>query len=339
MAKRKSLRVGVLLNNSKNGIIICLDGTFRVVPSIMMNESHPYDIVLFEDSKTDSVRFIITLKDFSFFDNTKHIYDKYNKILYQEENGICVPDECIEKSQKFIVDSGSGYQFVIYCDCGTEIYVDWRYTETERELIRTYFVKQKFPTFIEIFDEIENYIEKINIEQILDSFVIINKEYFRNCPGKDDWYFVHKMSKRFEDNYINSLFPQIDEEIYRDHGFSSADSMSIIGVDKSMPERAYIEEEQKFIKEAKEKYNENEHRRFLLNERILYFQSLIEKEYKKNQELYLSFFSEPLKILKNDEVNKEYAQHLNYFLRMYYRMTNNNEEIDWHKFYDHIVRD
>ncbi|MBR5677908.1 MAG: hypothetical protein IKX20_07205 [Paludibacteraceae bacterium] len=339
MQGRKNLRVGVLLSNSKNGIIICLDGTFRVADANLPEKFQLLDTILFEDSKSDRARYIIGLKDFDYYDNSLHRYSNYDEILYKEENGICVPKECIAKSSKFIVDSGSGYQFIIYCNNGSDVYVDWRYTEQERELIRTYFIKQSLPTLGEVIDDVESYINKLDIEQILNSFTIINEEHFKNCPGKDDWYFVHKKSKVFNDGYINSLFPKIDEKIYRDHGFCAASSMRIIGADKSMQERTYIDEEQKYINAAKTKYNRDNHRRFLLNERISSLISTIEKEHKRKQELYGAFMNEPKKILENNELNAEYALQLNQLLRKYYRLANNNDEIDWHNFFSHITRE
>ncbi|MBR6252217.1 MAG: hypothetical protein IKR17_13660 [Bacteroidales bacterium] len=114
-----------------------------------------------------------------------------------------------------------------------------------------------------IIQEVDNYISTLNVDELLESFTISNEEFFNHRAGKDDRYFVFKRSKEFEDKYINSLFPKINETIYEDRGYCTAESMRI-----DIEKRPYTKEEAELIDKAKEKYNKDEHRASLLNEQL-----------------------------------------------------------------------
>ena len=169
----------------------------------------------------------------------------------------------------------------------------------------------------EIIEDIESYLTDENITKIIESFTILNEEIFHNRPGKDDYYFVVKVSQKFDDDYLNSLFPSINETIYEDHGFCTAESMSI-----DFEERPYKDEELKYISEAKKEYNKNSHRVYLLNKHFSDMKNKIDYFYNKKNNNQMMFVNEIKKILLNDVEGFEFGKEYNILLRNYYKKVN-----------------
>ena len=200
-------------------------------------------------------------------------------------------------------------------------------------MIRFHFVKNETKTPQNIIEETNNYLESLDINELLESFTISIHNTYISRPGKEDSCYVNKRSKVFDDGYINSLFPSINEDLYSERGFCSAYSMGWHG-----EKRPYKEDELRFIEKAKSNYNKECHRTYLLNER---FDSLLRDQrslHEKTIELRLSCIKEIINLLRNDKVYIDYATDLNRILRLYYRKAHNGEEIDWHNFYDKITR-
>lgn len=329
----KNLRVGVILNDVSPRILCCLDGTFRFDNLGLCNIFQINDVVLFEDSKSDEIRFAIGLDKFHFYSNLGHHNEDYYDYAIRKKTGICVPKECLAQNDKFIIDNGYGYQFVIFCKHSDVVYVDWRYTDEERDLIISYYTKNETKTPKQIIEETDNYLENLDVNALLESFTISVQDTYISRPGKDDYCYVDKRSIIFDDGYINSLFPTINENIYRDSGFCPAHSM---GWDDER--RIYRNEELKCIEEAKKKYDKDKHRAYLLCKRL---ENLLHEKrirFEKKQKNSIPFVDEVLNLLRDDNVSIEYATELNRMLRTYYRMANKGHEIDWHNFYEKIER-
>lgn len=327
----KNLRVGIVLKESNVRIILCIDGTFRFDKHELCKSFKKDDIVLFEDSITDDILFAIGLEAFYFYEDRTYHAEDYYDYLIRKEKGICVPKEYEMVKDRFIVDRGSGYQFVVYCKMNDVLYVDWRYTNAEKELIRSFFDSSKKKMPKDIITETENYLSSLNVDEILNSFTIRNEIIYISRPGKEDSLYVHKRSKKFDDGYVNSLFPLIDEEIYAERDYY----LSPLAHDTDS--RIYMDEANEFINEAKRKYNKNDHRSYLLNERFTNLITDYKREFNKTIERRLSFLSNIDQLLQNDMISEDYARELNTKLRDYYRKAN-NAEVDWHNFYDRITR-
>lgn len=327
----KNLRVGVILYPSQKGIVFCLDGSLRFASCEQYKEN---DIVFFRDDKSDSIDFLISICEFDYFkDYSFRERHECDELLYKQGNGLCVPKKYLNQSTKFIVDSGDSRQFIIYLKNQGEIYADWRYIQSERDIIRNYFCTYKPIDPKRVLLEVDSYLNNFDINSVLESFTIINEEKFISRPGRDDYYFIDKVSKRFEDEYIDSLFPHIDESIYSHSGYCSAYSMRI-----NIEKRAYKDEEFLAIENAKAKYDVGQHRIALLNKEI---QELLDKQkdyYENLISIKMSFFEEIKKLLQNDIINIDYAKHLNELIREYYRIANNNSESEWHNYYNKITR-
>lgn len=331
--KIKNLRVGVIVSETDPLIVMCIDGTFRFVESEIYPSSSVGEIIFFEDSPTDDAVFVVPISEFKYYSNCRSYDQDYDETLRKDQNGLCVPKKILNESSKFIVDNGNGYQFIVYYQNEDDTYADWRYTESERELIRTFFCKPSEANINDILIDIDEYLNSTDFVSLIESFTINNEERFICRPGKEDYYYIDKVSMSFDDKYIESLFPVISENIHEDSGFCSAYSMRIHPID-----REYMKEEKKLISIAKHKYNKDEHRRFLINNRI---NSLLLDHEKKNQNdlsIYKSFFRETYNLIENPDINIEFCCKHNELLRSTYKIANNGYEIDWHNFYNHITR-
>lgn len=331
--KIKNLRIGVIVGLTEPLIVLCVDGTFRFIYNEFETSLQLGNVVLFEDSVDDYPIFAVLLSEFKYYKNIRcNNRDDYEQLLYRTK-GLCVPQTVLYESSKFIIDNGYNYQFIIYYKNGDDVYADWRYTNSECDLIRNFFKGQTKYDINSVLIEIDEYLDTTDFLSLIESFTIINKEHFISRPDKDDYYFVEKVSMIFDDTYINSLFPKIEETIYSDSGYCDAYSMSI------HPNiRDYMEEEQLFIATAKKKYNKEEHRRFLIVNKIGNILEGIEQSNRNNLDLYKSFFSEIHLLIKNEDVNENFCCKHNELLRSIYRIATNGEEIEWHHFYDRIVR-
>lgn len=327
----KNLRVGILIKESGIGIILCLDGTFRFDKDELCKNYKTNDIILFEDSKTDDILYAIGLDSFRFYKDIAFHNENYYDYSIRKKTGICVPKEYIMNNDRIIVDRGQGYQFVIYCKINDILYVDWRYTDSERDLIRSHFATPEKEDPQTIIDDIERYLESLNTDELLESFTIKDEITYISRPGKDDSRYITKRSKTFDDGYINSLFPRIEEEISSERGYY----LPPIGrLTHACP---YKEEESLYIEIAKTKYSKNKHRSYLLNKRFVDLIARYKEELNSVIGSRFSFLSNIKQLLLNEMVSVEYARELNKIIRDYYRKAN-NAEIDWHNFYDKITR-
>lgn len=274
------------IDYSKKYIVVgCTDGTVRFIDPYK-ESVNPYlkgiktnDIVLVDIAQTDEVEFVISLSDLHYYESDDC---QYNEIIYQKTN--CrIPNKYIEDNDFFIFFKKGYLQVSGYCRYRKKIYILDDLNHTECELIIEFFQKGGLQEPKEIIEDIESYLNDENIIQIIESFTIINEATFIHRPGKDDYYYVHKISKKFKDEYINSLFPTIKEEIYSDRGFCSAESMSI-----DFEKRPYKDEELESIKEAKNKYNKEEHRVYLLNKKFSELKANLEYTYKRNHKIFVN---------------------------------------------------
>ena len=318
------LRLGIVIgtqygwNSEKKYIVVlCSDGTLRFIDiqtksvNSYMEGINANDIVLVEATKTDEVEFVIPLSNFHYYESD---YGIYNEIIYNKTN--CkIPNTYIEENDFFIFNKGSVFGEPIegYCRYRKTIYILHNLNYTETNLIRDFFRQNNLKKPKEIIEDIENYLTEENITKKIESFTITNKQFFSHRPGKDDYYYIDKVSKKFEDEYINSLFPNIDETIYEDHGFCSAESMKI-----DFEERPYKAEECELINEAKKKYNKEEHRVYLFNK---YFSESL-YIYTTWKENLMMFVNEIEKILLNDVEGFEFGKEYNKLLRNYYKKVN-----------------
>ena len=331
--QNKNLRIGTLVSLTEPLIVLCIDGTFRLIYNEFNCSLQIGEVILFEDSTDDYPIFAVLLSEFKYYQNIRcYNRDEFEPVLYKTK-GLCIPQKILSENSKFIIDNGDNYQFIIYYKNGNDIYADWRYTKSECDLIRTFFDKKSKYNIDDILTNIDKYLDSTNFLSLIESFTITNEEQFISRPGKDDVYYIEKVSMTFDDLYINSLFPKIKETVYRDSGYCDAYSMRI-----HPTVRDYIEEEQLLIANAKKEYNKDSHRHFLIAHQIGNILDDIEQSNKKDLNLYKSFLHEIHFLLKNEDVNEEFCRKFNALLRSIYRIATNGEEIGWHHFYDHITR-
>lgn len=322
------LEIGVVICLTDPLIILSTNGTFRFLENGLRSSLKVGEIVLFKElpsEECDYINFVLPISEFRYYKNIRcHNRECYNKELYAQ--GLCIPQEILKESTQFIIDNGYGYQFIIYCEYNNIVYADWKYTNLDQDLLKYYFRKKSKPDINKILLEIDQYIDTIDANSIMESFTIINKEVFISKPGKDDYYYVKKESNLFEDQYIASLFPVINETVYDDCGYCDAYSMRINPV-----VRGYNEEEQFLIASAKQKYNKEEHRRFLVNERIEETLYDIEQDEKNILNIYKSFFSKAFQLMKDENVNFQFCYHYNELLRSLGKVINN--DMDWNEYH------
>lgn len=313
----KSLKVGILVSNTDYpSIVACLDGTFRLwYPEDNSNLPELHSILLFEDMPDDNIEYVISIDEFDFFSIQQFNHNSYNReqydsFLYDNCKGLCVHKEALALSKRFILDHGSSRQFVIYCKNDNIIYADCHYTEIERLLIVSHFNKPKPLDINEVLIDIDRYINQLDVDSIIESFTIENEEIFICRPGKDDYYYVDKVSKLTNDEYINSLLPKIREQVYKDSGYCEAHRMSI-----HPTKRAYSEEESKYIADAKLKYDKDAHRRWLIRNKINEFIKGTSAIYQDKISIIKAFTQEMDKLIKDENINRSFVKEHNKFLR------------------------
>lgn len=331
----KDLRVGVIVSSDIYPIaIMSLDGTFRFAKKNVLKNIEIGQIIFFEDKKDDIISYMVPITKFVYFKNLRGLNrDDYDSYLYKEKGGLCVPKIALKESDSFIVNNGSGYQFIVYHKTPLRIYADWRYTDEERELIETFFERPNEQDYDALLLSVDEYITTHDFNKVIESFEIFNEEFYHSRPGKDDYYYIEKKCTTFEDGYINSLFPIVGGEVYRDHGWCSYSALRV-----DFERRAYMEEEQEAIAAAKEKYSISEHRRFLISQALKKRDAENYAYSRKKERVIRSFVKEYTKLICHPKVCFPFVKSLNELLRSFYRGLYNSN-IEGHNFFNAITRD
>lgn len=327
--KIKGLRVGVVVSNNTTPIVlICTDGTLRLYThnKDQVNLSTG-DILLFQETKDDFVKFAVPISEFEYFTNIRgYNREFYDEELYNTRGGLCVPKNLTTKHSKFIVNNGCGYQFIVYYRDERAFFVDWRYTEPEQDLISLYFESQDTFNFEDVLIDIDRYLDETDFTSIIKSLEIYNDEFYHSRPGKDDYYYINKKRTIFDDKYIDSLFPCVEEQIYEDHGWCSYSSLHVDFV-----RRDYLKEEQEAINKAIELYDKEAHRRFLITQAYNKYHKEEEDYRRRREEAVNSFVSEYRELLSTQRVNIPFAKSMNELLRSFYKGVH-HRDIDGHNF-------
>ena len=312
----QSLSFGIIVGRDDFKVILRDNGYFQILEDSLISKVNPEDFVFFLPNKEGKCSLVVPLCEFDYFENMRCTgRDDYDPILFKDNGGLCVPKEALLRSNSFIVNNGSGYQYIVYYKQDETAYAGWTYSYQEQTIINAFFKNKMY--LKDTFDinqrlcDIDKYLDELVVDSIIDSFTIENEETFICRPGKDDYYYVKKVYKEVAEPYINRLFPHKSECIYEDSGFCTAESMSI-----HPPKRPYIEEEEELKIIAKEKYNKEEHRRFLIEEMMWEYRiDIIERC--ENNNYQNSIFSRAIKkfidvdrwkIYENDY--EEYLTHL-----------------------------
>lgn len=297
----KKLEIGLIISESRPMIILGLDGNIHIDYNCLCKGLKDNDVVLFEDSSSNNtLQYVISIKEFhyySIYDTNLSRWEMENnndKDIYNNTNHVCVPIKLINENDKFIFDHGDGFLSVLYCKTKHNVYANWIYNGMT--IIRHCLNNDKdgCKSIIEEINEIEESINHFNKNQTLEKFRIMNKETFLSRPGKDDYYFVDKVSTQFEDKYIDSLFPTINECIYKDYGYCEAHTMAI-----ELDDSEYDEEVKQLVEEAKQKYDKDKHRLYLLCEKLSNYMVKKEKNYNENFDVQAVFFNLMKKVIRN----------------------------------------
>ena len=292
----KKLEIGLIISESRPMIILGLDGNIHIDYKCLCKGLKNNDVVLFEDSgSNNTLQYVISIKEFHYYS----IYDinlsgwemehNNDKEIYNNTNHVCVPIKLIKENEKFILDLGNGSSSVLYCKVRHNVYANW--IDNGMPIIRHYLNKSKdsCKSIIEEINEIEESINHFNINQTLEKFL--------SRPGKDDYYFVDKVSTKFEDKYIDSLFPTINECIYKDYGYCEAHTMAI-----ELDDSEYDEEVKQLVEEAKQKYDKDKHRLYLLCEKLSNYMMKKEKYYNEKFDIQAVFFNLMKNVIKREKL-------------------------------------
>lgn len=330
----KDLRIGIVISSETSPlIVVCLDGTIRFARRNILQSLKDGEIILFEDSKDDYIKWAVRISEFSYFTNIRcNNRDDYDENIYKTK-GVCVPKYIMSEHNKFIVNNGYGCQLVIYCKTPLKTYADWRYTKEEHNLIETYFEAKSDFDFNNELIAIDKYLDETDFDSIIESFEIFNEELYLSRPGKDDYYYIEKKCTSFDDRYINSLFPVVGGEVYRDHGWCSYSALKVDFV-----RRAYMDEEREAIQEAKLKYNKDEHRRFLVSKVYKEYNQKQLRIQEKREKVIKDITHEYANLLRTQRVNIPFANKLNDLLRSFY-LGVHHTDIGNHNFCTSISRD
>lgn len=160
----------------------------------------------------------------------------------------------------------------------------------EQSLVRDFvesLEKDNKPLNAEILEnkgqEIWKYINKLDINKIVNSFKIEIKEYFLHKPGGDDRYYVDKeYSVDSKDEYITTLLPNKTEELYYDSGYCTAESMRTYSDGDTG--RQY-KEEKEYVDRFNKEYTKEHHYYILLNTYIQSYLSNLDKQVFKKKVL------------------------------------------------------
>lgn len=331
----KDLRIAIIISDETSPIIaMCLDSTLRFIRKDILRDCKIGNIIFFEDSSDDFVKFAIKISEFEYFTNVRCFNrDDYDEYLYKIKNGLCVPKQILAKHNVFIVNNGGGRQLIVYCQTNNMTYADWRYTDRERNLIELYFESANTFDIDANLNQIDTYLNSTNFIAVIESLEIFNDEVYISRPGKDDYYYIEKKRTSFKDLYIDSLFPTVAEEIYKDHGWCSYSDLRVDFV-----RRDYLEEESIAIENAKLAYNKDQHRRYLLHKLFKEFEDKQQRLLKKREQLLKDLLQEYFTLLQTQRVNIPFAKQLNNLLRSFYHGLHHGD-IGSHNFATPITRD
>lgn len=117
------------------------------------------------------------------------------------------------------------------------------------------------------FKRIKEYVDKLDIDEILSSLEVSISEHFRNKIGGDDSYYVDRSTSSSSgivqtDPYLNSFLKIGKHNIYSDSGYTSAYNMAIPGLKTGLLEGDDL---QKYLKELKSSYSKERHIYELVN--------------------------------------------------------------------------
>ena len=186
----------------------------------------------------------------------------YNIPLYDQYH-ITIPQHCIDNSNMFIMKMNCNSFYVWYKDADETIYLFKPNGGWDKKMLNCFYNRTIYPRDIPSFEdkliEIDSYLNRLDVDDIINSFSIENVEFCDSRVGRDDYYYITKTYKVLEEEYINSLFPHKDVIIYSDHGYTSAESMRI-----EFEVKAYSDEERDLKLSARHRYDKNSHRRFLI---------------------------------------------------------------------------
>lgn len=236
------------------GVIISEDGLLFPLSQKWDDQFSEY--VFFDDSSKEP-ELIIPIDRFDYFNDLK--CPTYGDEGCQVINKVRIPDEALRRSERFLLDECYGTlkayyrtEDVVYLACASH---------NAYRIISFELRPKSIPNDIDTLVEIDNYLDNLDVSGMINSFTIRNEETFLSRPGRDDYYYIHKIYNHVKDEYIDGLFPHDRITIYEDRGYTSAHSMSI-----NFEEAPYSDEENTLRSEALEKYDKNSHRRFLVRE-------------------------------------------------------------------------
>lgn len=268
------MELGIVYYISKlqrRGVIVCKDDTIKFFDIHECHGIKENDYVTFEIDtyNPDKAHILKPLRKYPVLNGYFHQYQQV------EGKGI--------HNEDFINLNSPGYGTTIRDTSSSEMDKthEKRLSVEERCLVNTFINKQdkieiNTQTLEEKGKEIWDYIDNLNLDEIVASFKIIVEEFFHHKPGDDDRYSVDKIySVNTKDEYITSLLPNKTEELYSDRGFCTAESMRTYTDEQTG--RQYREEE-KYKLHFKKVYNRHHHFYILLN-------NYIQKVLKYNEEL------------------------------------------------------
>lgn len=230
-----------------------------------LDKNNLVDFILFEDDILVIDRFY----EKSNIDYTlSYNRDYYNMPLYDRYR-ITIPQHLLDKSNSFIMNHCDWRFYLWYKNSDERLFFFEPDGKWEKTMMKCFYDKTIYPydlqysSYIPSFEQelikIDSYLDNLDVDGIIDSFTIENVEFCQSRIGRDDYYYITKTYKKIDDEYINALFPHKDIDIYSDHGYVSAYSMRI-----DFEKRPYLDEERALKLSAKEKYDKNAHRRFLI---------------------------------------------------------------------------
>lgn len=136
------------------------------------------------------------------------------------------------------------------------------------------------------------YIESLNIDNIISDYTVYRVERLQRRPGHDDHYFIHKISNlKTDDPYLNYLLPSIDELISYDNNWCSS-------CDEDNSGEYYLKEETLTAqKAAKRNYTKYNHLAFLIMDEITRSKEEYERIYTLNNKMDKIFATDKKKNL------------------------------------------
>lgn len=267
----------------ERGIIICKDDTLKLFDVNECEGIKAYDYVTFEiDSENkDFAHILKPLRDYHVIYGYFHGYQLVEKKGIHYEDYINIDSPC----GTTIRDTKSSEMLHKH---EKELSIEEKYLvddfingqKQKKEILNKNILEEKG-------EEIRNYIDKLDINEIVKSFKIEIKEYFLHKPGGDDRYIVDKeYSVASKDDYITSFLPNKIEELYSDSGYCTAESMRTFSDNETGRQTG---EEEQYKNDFIHHYKKERHYYHLLNNFIQTCLSIYEKQANKNK-LFAEFY-------------------------------------------------